>query len=126
MNDTETPALDGPRALALLREVVAERPDYVYEPPGSARRCVHVYAGRPSCIAGHVLIRAGFSPHDLAIVDDRGDGAQSLPDHLGRSRVSDNAAKILRVAQSRQDAGDPWSAALRSAEAKARLLGVSA
>lgn len=121
---TPDPTLDGPTALRLLREVVAERPDYIYAHP--SRACVHVYKGQPSCIAGHVLVRAGFDPATIeAKVDQYGNGAQVFAD-VFKGQVTENAVRILRAAQIVQDGGQTWGDALEAAESTAAALAVSA
>ena len=124
---TPDPTLDGPTALRLLREVAAERPDYIYaleDEDGPA--CVHVYKGQPSCIAGHVLVRAGFDPATIeAKVDQYGNGAQVFAD-VFKGQVTENAVRILRAAQIVQDGGQTWGDALEAAESTAAALAVSA
>jgi hypothetical protein len=101
------------RALELLREVVAERPDYIYEgvcsyadPDGTC----------PRCLVGHVLHRHGFPVADLAAMDEAEDGAACLLPALTGGRVTPDAAGILYAAQLVQDALRPWSEALAAAE----------
>lgn len=121
-----TKAIDGPEALRLLREVVGERPDFVYAPPvGSNETCMYVWQGQPSCVVAHVLVRAGYDIDTIANLDPWGliDSARS---HVRAVRVNDEAAQILTVAQTTQDNSAAWSEALDAAENRARFLKVSA
>jgi hypothetical protein len=119
--NSEPQPIDGARALQLLREVVAERPDYVYQKPG--RYCVYAVGDQPSCIVGHVLARAGFPVDQLAGV--QGNVTVLVQDHPGW--LGRDARSILAAAQHVQDPGEEtWSAALAAAELKATDLGVSA
>lgn len=110
---TTTP-IDGPTALRLLKEVVAERPDYVYEKINN--NCFYVMGHKPSCVVGHVLIRAGWSPETLLPDNDL------LVEHM--DGLDETTAEILGAAQSVQDCGRPWREALEAAESTARRLGV--
>jgi hypothetical protein len=124
MNAASAPTLDAARALQLLREIVAERPDYVYDPPGVGR-CVYTYAGKPSCIVAHVLTRAGWPVQRLITLDRRRPKLASVLAHLlprYLPGVSEEAAQILRAAQKNQDQDHPWRQALAAAEAAARRV----
>lgn len=109
------PPLDAPTALRLLREVVAERPDYRY------RRDETVYfaRGKPACLVGHVLARHGLGPEDVSEVAE----AAAL---VAEGLCLPDAGAILAVAQETQDIGAPWRRALRDAELVAAERGVSA
>lgn len=118
--------IDGATALRLLREVVAERPDYVYKPPQDMGVCVYVADGKPSCIVGHVLSRAGCTSDQLHSLDMIGaiDATWLDVDWL---ELTDEAIRILGTAQGVQDGqSEPWSRALFAAEHKAAALGVTA
>lgn len=109
--------LDGATALRLLREVVAERPDYVYEPPADAHElCVYQSHGEPSCVVGHVLARAGWPVRALIELDRTGVSAGLL--HQRLDGVTEQAATVLAVAQNWQDVGGDhtWAGALAAAE----------
>jgi hypothetical protein len=104
-----------------LREVVAERPDYVYERPahmhGGLPSCLYVHyteAGErePGCIVGQVLHRLGVPLETL----ERHEGhtaAYVATDAVGS--MSDDIARILDTAQYRQDEGKTWGEALADA-----------
>jgi hypothetical protein len=117
--------IDGPTALRLLREVVAERPDFVYKPPDEeAGGCVYVWEGKLSCLIAHVLFRAGWTVEQIAALDQVG-SAESLAEN-GFVIGDDAAVQILDVAQAVQDRGVcTWAQALAAAEEKAAQLGVT-
>jgi hypothetical protein len=121
-------SLTGPRTLALLREVVAERPNYVYEPPSNDGRCVYVHGGACSCIASHVLHRAGATLEELERLDAAelwgGVPVANVGDYL--DWVDDDAAAILDSAQAVQDDGHSWADALAAAETRAVARGIAA
>lgn len=121
----KTPILDGLLALRLLREVVGERPDYVYKAPEDAfYTCVYVHQHKPSCLVAHVLYRAGFDMETIESLD--GHGVFTDASREVELPISDIAVRILGVAQLRQDLLKPWSEALVAAKATAERLGVSA
>jgi hypothetical protein len=125
MTAADLAVLDGPTALRLLREVVGERPDHVYMPPGGeGTACRYVHRGKPSCLVGHVLARHGFTAEQLAALDDIV-SALLLPQYFP-GLVTEDAAQILLYAQGMQDAGHTWGEALTAAEETARRRGVSA
>ena len=116
--------IDGATALRLLREVVAERPDYVYEEPdGDGQGCVYVWQGTLSCIVAHVLARAGWTVQQIAELD-MGGSVKNLAIN-GFTIGSASSVVILDAAQSVQDTGDTWAEALAAAEEKAAQLGVT-
>ena len=123
MADQET--FTAERALTLLREVVAERPDYVYESP-VWDSCVYIDPTdrKPSCLAGHVFIRAGWDLGELERAN-KTDVRTFVDEHTARP-VDPDAAAILQEAQDWQDMGRTWAVALAHAERVADELGVLA
>lgn len=120
-----TEPLDAVTALRLLREVVAERPDHVYQnPEGEGAGCVYTHQGKPDCLVGHVLARAGFDIELIARLDGHG----LIDDAVAETGlpVSGDAVTILDAAQDVQDTRRPWRDALAAAEAAAQRLGVPA
>lgn len=115
MTDT-IPELTGERALELLREVVAERPNRV------VKKCTYVHAGRPQCLVGAVLHRHGV-PLDV-LADCEGILADGLATDAGLP-LSPSAARILDIAQVVQDGRRPWREALTAAEKRASELWVA-
>jgi hypothetical protein len=121
-----TVVLDGPLALRLLREVVAERPDYVYQ--GEKGRCLYIHAGQPSCLVGRVLTRHGVTASVLQALDDDEDTtidtAYPVLERRGFA-ITKEAVRILTASQGVQDRIKPWRDALAVAEEEAARLGVS-
>lgn len=120
---TAPPLLTGPRALELLREVVAEQPDFVYERvpvEDLGPSCLYQFDGKPSCIVGQVLFRHGWSIGELAALDARRPlpAAHCLPSKL----VDSDARAILNEAQGFQDSGVPWRSVLQAIVRPASML----
>jgi hypothetical protein len=111
------------RVMDVLREVVAERPDYVYKAPGhqvaGLESCFYVHTDaegndpKPGCLVGAVLHRLGVPLEELA--EREGTGAYIVASELLCTTMG--AAHALDYAQSCQDAGDTWAGALSAAEA---------
>lgn len=94
--------------LALLEQIVNERPDYVYEKPGGDdASCVYVHNGAPSCLVGHWLHKLGVSLDDIP----EGEAASDTARVLGLA-VSTPLADALDGAQDTQDSGLNWAQAL--------------
>jgi hypothetical protein len=121
--------IDLDTARKILKGLVAERPDYVYEQiesnTGNDLGCFYWNSGAPSCGVGHVLHRAGVPDTAIAWLDTRESGAvykvpgtnasdlhEVLPEH-----VTPEAARYFSVFQLEQDAGATWAQALEAAEA---------
>jgi hypothetical protein len=108
------------RALALLREVIAEKgEDYVYpqfEPEaagdlGAVMECFYVRDDAPSCIVGRVLHRAGVTLDELRAVE--GWTPVDLEHAPQFTRWADDMAlELLHEVQNEQDAGRSWGEAL--------------
>lgn len=112
--------LTGTEALRLLREVVAEDPDRVYERHSGDDRgplCRYVSNGQPDCLIGHVLYRAGWTIPEIDRIDRVG---TAFGDRLDPAAVA-----VLEVARRAQDWRDPWSVALHHAETVASSLGIT-
>lgn len=114
------------RALRRLREVVAERPEHVYRPPGwdvdTRADCLYVHLdsdgvgpAEPGCLVAHVLHREGVPLSAL----------QEWEGRPPRVFLGADAGAILAAAQQAQDDGKPWSVALVQAEASAVRRGVT-
>lgn len=105
-----------------VREIAAERPDYVYRGNGAVGklgRCVYVRDGQPSCLIGHALWGLGLID---ATLEQRGSGQgdntgdiHSLADTLNLDIDSDSL-DWLSQAQYRQDVGRPWGEAVQLAD----------
>lgn len=108
------PTLTLQQAEALLTEVAAEYPDRVVT---SGRYAVD---RKPSCLVGNVLHRAGWSIDDLDAADKEDGGDPCAVDYLTESLarfagLTPDAARLLHVAQTRQDHGAPWAEAATAA-----------
>jgi hypothetical protein len=114
--------LEGPigpdDAIELLQEAVAERGDgYVDRNAG-----FYVSHGRPSCLVGLALVKAGVSV--AALSDCEGWSAVGLPGRL--PILTHRAAEVFQAAQNLQDSGQPWGDALIAAKERAsRFVGPS-
>jgi hypothetical protein len=120
---TDHIALSDDQIMTTLREVVAERPDYVYaapehqvDPGNISRFYVHVDEDggneRPGCLVSVVLNRLGVPLEDLARRE--GNGAYTVARSL--AGVSTRIASALSEAQDAQDSGATWACALERAE----------
>ena len=96
----------------MLRTVVAENPDFIYEPPGGPdESCKYVHDDAPSCLVGHVMSRLGL-PLDILSARE-GVSPVQIGGALG---ISARAADALTAAQDWQDQGETWSDARAAAE----------
>lgn len=114
------------RALRRLREVVAERPEHVYRPPGwdvdTRTECLYVHLdgdgvgpAEPGCLIAHVLHREGVPLSAL----------QEWEGRPPNTFLGYDVGAILTDAQQAQDDGNPWSAALFAAERRAHIRRVT-
>jgi hypothetical protein len=87
-----------------LHEVVAERPDYVYEPPEGHRQCVYADdEGNPSCLWGHVIQR--LDPEAFTWIQ----GSVTSVGALAWAEQFDyRERRAMRSAQISQDSGGTW------------------
>lgn len=114
--------------IAVLKEIAAERPDYVYphvdSKPGKPGTCHYAREGSPSCIAGNWLSRLGVSTEILAELDDIlrfdltyelegydekvGAGFTTLVDSGVILLPDPSVEEIVGGAQDLQDEGNAW------------------
>lgn len=103
------------QVMTTLRDVVNERPDYVYEEvpcdEETVTDCLYVYNNAPSCLVGHVMHRLGI-PLDV-LSEHEGESPNQFRPALS---ISYRAADALTKAQDVQDEGDAWADALEAAE----------
>ncbi|MFF8367872.1 hypothetical protein ACF05W_03460 [Streptomyces lydicus] len=113
-------------ALRILREVVAERPEYVYsapdhmtdDPAGDGLGCFYVHRDEDGamvsagCAVGVVLNRLGLSLEQLA--EEEGSTGHSVIARI-LPQLSPRTRDILNDMQMRQDDGDPWALAYAKA-----------
>lgn len=113
--------------MTTLREVVAERPDFVYKAQttysddDATPMCGYVHTNEngaqiPGCLVGHVLAKLGIPLDTLA--DFEGRGAHTVVRGLDLN-LSQQTERVLWIAQVEQDSGKPWGEALAEAEAAA-------
>jgi hypothetical protein len=107
------------KAVSLIREAIAEKgEDYVYEKIDDG--CYYVHGGQPSCLVGHVLVRAGVNMDLLeaegGLYDAHG-YADALCGELEREGILTAGRRTIRLlneVQYNQDRGVSWGAALES------------
>jgi hypothetical protein len=104
-----------------LREVVAERPNFVYvahSMDNERNMCYYVHPGIDGapdtcgCLIGHVLNRLGVPMDELK----QHEGKDAFRVVRTLLDTSSKARKALTEAQNVQDRGWPWADALRAAE----------
>jgi hypothetical protein len=111
--------VSGERVIEVLREVVAERPDYVYAAPPEmittamlANPCFYVHGegadAVPGCVVGAVLNRLGVPLSELAGYE--GTPAQHVAERL--LETDHDVVSMLREVQTEQDQGTSWGDAL--------------
>lgn len=110
--------IDERRALELLIDVVDQAgDDFVYEKVKLASGndgCRYVMDGKPSCLVGHALVRAGCEISILEDLDSPGVSAVDLRSHL--TWVTDGASEVFFAAQQVQDDGRTWGDAIGAAK----------
>lgn len=100
--------LDKKTTVKLLKQSVKEKgKDYVYE----GNFCAYVAHGKPSCLVGHVLFKAGA---DLRGIKE-GMGITELDTERHGVHLTARARAILTVAQVAQDRRYTWGQALAEA-----------
>ena len=103
----------------VLREFVAERPDYIYAaPPNIATlaprfMCYYVHKDEPGCLIGHVLHKLGIPLEQLKALEHQGAG--KVADQCLEG-ISYETRRFLTNAQGAQDEGMTWGAALNQEE----------
>ena len=117
--------LDADGAIRSLRTVVFEKgPDYVYRRVnayGLKGACVNFHNGEPSCIVGHAFGLLGLTAEKaLEIGVASTTIASASCELLNRSdfdwEFTDDASRILALAQDYQDSGESWGEALKACE----------
>ena len=126
MTTTTTEPASLERVLQVTREIVDERPGYIYE---TVARYDHGAGcwysdnmGNPSCLVGHVIQRLDPEAFQEVVefekAEERSDAAINLAmqgPHL-RALMTRDAWQAMQAAQNRQDEGQSWSEALYAAE----------
>ncbi|MGW2919501.1 hypothetical protein ACWDBF_16760 [Streptomyces angustmyceticus] len=111
-------------ALKTLRDVVAERPEYVYSAPDHMKdhpdslSCFYVHKDEDGstvsagCAVGVVLNRLGISLEQLA--EEEGSTGYGVITRI-LPQLSPRTKDIFNDMQMRQDSGDPWGLAYAKA-----------
>lgn len=114
--------------VAAVRQLAADSPDFVYEPPEDRRGCRYVFGGVPSCLIGQALVGVGVPIEQVADLDDYSTGDQPdtavatvvprLLAGLGVEMDSEWAEIIgwANYVQVRQDRRDKWGRAVAKAD----------
>lgn len=114
--------IDARRALELLCDVVDGNEDFVYHEDPRVGMCRYVLDDQPSCLVGHVLVRAGWTVEQVADLDPVRDGYiytggvsagelfRTFPEYF-----TVDAGRVLAAAQSAQDLQNSWGDALEFA-----------
>jgi hypothetical protein len=109
------------RLVAAVREVAAEKPDFVYDAPYGG--CVYVADKQPSCIVGQAAWRLGLI--DATFEKDDGinmSGVTTFLRELGADLGDDETLygrEFLDTVQVKQDEGVPWGDAVEIADERA-------
>jgi len=98
-----------------LRQVVSERPEFVYDVPENGFGCMYVHANDgdperlvPGCVVGVVLNRIGVPLEKLS--EHEGKSAGQIV-RLFLTGISRSTVSILDDIQQEQDDGEPWGSA---------------
>lgn len=117
--------IDARRALELLCDVVDGNEDFVYHEDPRVGMCRYVLDGQPSCLVGHVLVRAGWTVEQVADLDPVRDGyiytgGVSAGELFGTfpEYFTVDAVRVLAAAQSAQDMQSSWGEALEYARSR--------
>lgn len=111
----------------IVRELIAERPDYVY--PAGVPTTINGHTGttcfyavesapdvaRAACVFGQALQRMGVTPEEL--FDREGEPIGDVWTALEYPPYDGNAEEWMARLQSQQDTGKTWAEALASADA---------
>jgi hypothetical protein len=121
---SQVPTFTDEQVMTTLRQVVNERPEYVYTAPKHMRdfegdpSCFYVHtdvnggASEPGCVVGAVLNRLGVPLESLA----EWEGASAHAVAMRVCYMPPRTAAALSRAQDAQDNGTTWERALASAE----------
>ncbi len=109
------------KLMAVVREVAAEKPDFVYDAPYGG--CVYVADKQPSCIVGQAawrlgLIDASFEKDEM----DNSAGVTTFLRTIGADLGDDETLygrEFLDAVQEKQDQGVPWGEAIQEADERA-------
>lgn len=107
----------GAKLIKIIRDLAAEKPDFVYERPGNyhdGKGCVYVHDGQPSCIVGHAMWRAGLIDDSFENMNYNHHG---FGGHIpGMKTLTGREVQWLEEVQGNQDCGETWSDAVLNAD----------
>lgn len=129
----DTIEIDGTKALSLLREVIAGNEDFCYETKKKTVTedgygeydtylCLYAHEGKPDCVVGRALHKAGVTVEQLEAMDNIGATYDGFPTGIGVVAMPENVnlteqgREVFKAAQEWQDAGFKWGEALSFAE----------
>ncbi|QAY06595.1 hypothetical protein SEA_COOKIES_65 [Mycobacterium phage Cookies] len=124
----------GQKIITKIREIAAEKPDFVYQAPVNdcADYCVYVHGGQPSCIVGQALWKLGIIGPSLETdrtrIEDpepgctasegntpNQSGSHGLLKYLGLE-VSPEEGFWIRAVQQNQDCRFAWGESVHLAD----------
>jgi hypothetical protein len=111
-----TIVIDAAKALDLLAGAVKARGEgHIY--PDFNGACYYTASGEPDCMVGEALSQAGVSIDVLDGLNNRGAFMSDCRDYLAANgvTVTEDAGKVFRAAQERQDIGNTWGDAYKVA-----------
>ena len=110
-------------AIALLREAVIGREDYVYMHPDETPDvtdvgCAYTHGDQPGCLIGVALHIAGVPIEVLAALNHNHISSMDVLDDLLEAgfALDNHAVHVFMCAQLAQDDREPWKVALHRAE----------
>lgn len=116
-------------AIEALREIATGKEDYVYVDPSPATvpvvgyvNCHYAHGDEPGCLIGHALAAQGVPIERLQHFDESANTVAGLVER-GELSFSDEAVLFAwGRAQSAQDTGRSWGAAIEEAEDEIRWI----
>lgn len=114
-----TTVIDGVKVLEVLREVVAENSEDTYASchySTSMTNGDHPEDAKPVCIAGHVVHKLGGTSALANLQEMETIDSEANTIMLRKMGLTENAIEVLRAAQTKQDSGATWGAALIRAQ----------
>lgn len=99
---------------ATVREIAAERPEYVYQREGGVGTCLYAHADGPGCLISHALHRLGVSLETLSWCEEMPAG--EAIQRIAGDDVSPETRAWAHQVQALQDTEHPWGVAVRLAD----------
>lgn len=107
----------GENLIRFVREKAAAHPEFIYD---NSSLCKYVAEGKPSCLIGHALWKAGLIGPYFERNDRNKVAFGHIAMHLGLSLDPAEMAWLRRV-QFLQDSGNAWAAAVSGADKRCPL-----